>query len=109
MTTPQRSLFDLQVIPPYHRGGTATERQAAMSVIGHAKTLRDRAYQWLIEQGARGGTRDELDQVLAITPNVTQPRLRELEQMELIRKTDRRRPTRSGRSAVVYVAIQETI
>ena len=106
MTTPQRSLFATQVIPPYHKGGTTTEREAALSVIVHAKTLRDRVYQWLVEQGARGGTRDELDVVIGITPNVTQPRLRELEQMELIRKTNERRPTRSGRSAVVYVAIE---
>ena len=105
MTTPQRSLFDLQVIPPHHKGGTATEREAAMSVVGYAKTLRDKVYQWLVQQGDRGGTRDELDVVIGRTPNVTQPRLWELEQMELIRKTDERRPTRSGRSAVVYVAI----
>ena len=68
-------------------------------------TLCDRVYQYLVHQGTRGGTRDELDQVLAVTPNVTSPRLRELELMELIQKTNERRPTRSGRSAVVYVAI----
>jgi len=68
---------------------------------------RSSAYQWLVQRGDEGGTRDELDQVLGITPNVTQPRLRELEQMELIKKTNERRPTRSGRSAVVYVAIEQ--
>jgi hypothetical protein len=100
-------LFDQQ--PPYHRYGTDTERTAALSMLEKAKSLRERTYSIILMRREWGATRDEIDQLLEITPNVTQPRLRELEIAGRIKKTDRTRPTRSGRQATVYVEQMELV
>lgn len=115
---PQPSLFDWPALPPYHKRGPPTEKKAAVSVTGSASSLRSRIYAFVRLRGAWGATRDEIDRAFNKTPNVTQPRLWELEGCSpycarphrhlpgLIEKTGLTRETRSGRQATVYVAIK---
>ena len=100
MTT-QPSLFDM---PPFHHDGLATEKAAADSMRVIALSLREAVYHFIQIQGRYGATRDELDLVIRKTPNVTQPRLVELEREGRIRKTSRTRESRSHRQCTVYVA-----
>ena len=99
MTAPL-DLFD----PPFHHDGLPTEKSAAKSARRSAASLRELAYAFIRRRGREGATRDEVDAVLGKTPNVTQPRLWELEHAGRIQKTGRSRETRSGRQAVVYIA-----
>jgi len=52
-----------------------------------------------------GLTRDELEQLLGISPNTLNPRLRELEEMGWIEDSRTTRPTRSGSPAIVWRAL----
>jgi predicted ArsR family transcriptional regulator len=47
-------------------------------------------------------TADELEEVTTFTGNTIRPRLRELQDAGLIRRTEAMRPTRAGRQAFVY-------
>ena len=52
-----------------------------------------------------GLTRDELEQMLGISPNTLNPRLRELEEMGWIEDSRTTRLTRSGSPAIVWRAL----
>lgn len=91
---------------PYHHDAGKTERAAGDSMVVPGRSLRARIYRWIDEQKTAGATRDELDQVFGTTPNVSQPRLRELEQEGKVFKTKRSRVSRQGRECVVYVTFE---
>ena len=97
----QPSLFDM---PPFHHDGLATEKAAAKSMIVPGKSLRVRIGNWIRMRRGLGATRDEVDRVFGTTPNVSQPRLVELEREGRIGKTTRSRESRMHRQCTVYVA-----
>ena len=63
--------------------------------------------QWTVwryvNRSPDGATAQEIERGCALSGNTVRPRLRELEDMKLVRKTQRTRETASGRRATVYV------
>lgn len=101
---PDSTLARLPLTPPARAGAPETSRLAADRIAGHARTLRARVLAFIMQQGAHGATDDEAEAVLGIKPQTYTPRRGELVALELVVDSGRRRPTSSGRSAVVWVA-----
>jgi len=94
-------------IPPYAQG-SETSALAALRMRGPAASLRERIYDYIVDRGRYGATRDEIEADLKLRGNTVRPRCRELEEVGRVLKTPNRRKTRSGRDAVVYVAVHAT-
>ena len=60
-------------------------------------------FGFIKKQGFDGATDDDLERCLGMRHQTASARRRTLELKGLIVKTDRTRPTRSGRQAAVYV------
>lgn len=86
--------------------GTQTSIEAARSMRLAAATQEARVYDYIKSRGAEGATDDEGQRDLGIDAHSYCPRRISLERKACIRKTDRTRPTRSGRRAAVWV-VQE--
>ncbi len=84
--------------------GTPTSDAAAASMRPHAATLRADIYSFVSRRHQVGATADEIEMMLEIAGNTVRPRLVELRQLGSIRDSGRTRKTRSGRSAIIWVA-----
>lgn len=82
--------------------GTPTSVEAAESVEPVKGTMQWSVWRY-VNNRSDGATAQEIERGLGLTGNTVRPRLRELEAMHLVRKTDRTRETDSGRKAVIYV------
>ena len=71
---------------------------------GSAGTLRARVFAHVQEQGARGATCDEIEEALDLKHQTASARVRELALRGDLEDSGKRRDTRSGRKAVVWVA-----
>ena len=95
------SLFDHPAEPP--SVAVDTSMDAAASLDPH--WLQGKRRQVLLAVIAAGGlTCDEVEQQLNLRHQTAAARLWEIEGQLLVEKSDQRRPTRSGRTARVYVA-----
>jgi predicted ArsR family transcriptional regulator len=94
----QADLFDLPVDLPSQPFDTSED--AADSMRGRAQTLREQALLSIWRHG--GLTQDEYEVMTGLRIHTINPRFWELELRHLIVKTELRRPTRSGRNAIVY-------
>jgi hypothetical protein len=92
------------VTPAPATNGTPTSNEAAAQIEPAAGTLREQVLAFVRNCGRFGATDEEIQLALSMNPNTQRPRRQELEQLGLIVRTDRTRPTRSGRSAVVFLA-----
>lgn len=101
---PPASLWD--ATPPASQRAPATSHQAAASMRQPAKALRPRVLAYFIRRGAAGATAEEMAEALDLPTQTATPRVRELLDAGLLRDSGRRRPTRSGRSARVLVAME---
>ncbi len=81
-----------------------TSQKAAESIREHAGTMRHKVWQSLVVFGPM--TREEIEAVTGYGGNTVRPRVAELVKRRLVRETDQRRKTKSGREAVVLEAIQ---
>ncbi len=90
--------------PARHNAPAGTSHVAADRIAGHAKDLRARVLAYIIAQGPHGATDDEGETALAIKPQTYTPRRGELVGLGMVRDSERRRPTASGRPAAVWVA-----
>ena len=97
MTTNNRTTL------PFVRG-SATSKAAAASMVAIAPSIKRRIYDFILSRGARGATDDELEVALDLTHQTASSRRYALAQAGAVKRTDEKRPTRSGRSAFVYVA-----
>jgi len=88
--------------PPHN--GTDTSRQAARSITPRAGSRRAKVLELLQAEGSRGATIDELTITTGWPVQSVCPRVNELAKVGLIRDSRQRRPTRSGRSAIVWIA-----
>lgn len=88
---------------PYVRG-SETSKAAAESIKHSATSDRVKVFNYLVQCGKRGATDDEIEAALDMRHQTASARRRSLENDQAVRKTDRKRKTRSGRSAYVYVA-----
>ncbi|HXH05393.1 MAG TPA: hypothetical protein VNI83_02265 [Vicinamibacterales bacterium] len=91
-------------MPPYQRHSD-TSRAAAYSMRDRAPTVRERIYVFMRDRGAYGATRDEVEVALGLRMQTVNGRIAELKAAGLIRETDMKRATRSGRLAHVFVAV----
>lgn len=87
----QHGLFD----PP------DTRKAARESIAEGACELRERVFLEIVRTG--GATDEELQNGLAMNPNTERPRRRELAQARRVIDGGARRPTASGRKAIVWV------
>jgi len=90
--------------PGAKRDGTSAEAAAAMA--GRARTLRERALA-ILKSRILGATADELAAAMSESVLAVRPRITELQEMGLIQATTARRRNVSGRSATVWIAVQE--
>lgn len=100
MNPAQPSLFDL---PRWHRKDPETAKAAAYRAADKAITHRKTILAALESRGQTGATHDELDRELGWRPGTANRRCCELRQAGELVRTKRRRPTRTGSLARVYV------
>jgi hypothetical protein len=81
-----------------------TSEDAAASIEGSANSLRGMIWRCAFEFNLHGITCDEIEEQLGMRHQTASARIRELELSSDLIKTDRKRPTRSGRGAFVYIA-----
>lgn len=89
--------------PGFERGSATSEAAADSLDEDMLGRLQRRMLNYLRRCGLRGATSDEAEVALAMRHQTASARLRELELFGWAVKTDRRRFTRSGRGAFVYV------
>lgn len=106
---PQLDLFADPRPPLPAANYTKTSRAAAHAIRESAATQRHRVLVFIVGQGERGATNDEIEVALRmLTPSVC-GRRRELDQQGLIRDTGTTRPTRHGCRASVWVATERGV
>ena len=88
---------------PYVKG-SETSRAAADSIKHSAPSDKTRVFQFIVQCGKYGATDDEIESALNMRHQSASARRRNLELAGAVIKTDRKRKTRSGRSAYVYTA-----
>lgn len=87
--------------------GSETSAEAARKVEPRLETIRGRVLAYFRSCGARGSTDDQAVETFgAEHHNTIAPRRTELVKLGLIIKTCRRRETRNGGSAAVWVAAE---
>lgn len=91
---------------PYVKG-SETSQAAAESMKEAAPAIRVRVYQYLLTRGEQGAIDEEVIAALGGKANSIRPRRGDLVDMGAVRKSGRTRPTISGRSAVVWVAVPD--
>lgn len=92
-------------LPPFV-SGSSTSLAAAVSMRGSARTYREKVLDFIRGKGAYGATSDEVQVALGLTHQNGSARVSELvNRYQRIVDSGRKRPTRSGRKAVVYVSI----
>lgn len=89
-------------LPPFVVG-VDTSEAAAKSMVGDASQLREFVYEVIHGAGAGGMTCDEVEVETSLRHQTASARIRELQQRGRLIDSHRRRPTRSGRHAIVWV------
>jgi hypothetical protein len=82
---------------------TDTSEAAAESIDEYAASLRSRCYAAIKAAGSKGHTADELEVLLEARHQSTTPRIVWLHQNGHVVDSGMRRPTRSGRKAIVWI------
>lgn len=100
----EQRLLDLEetVSVPYV-ASSPTSRAAADEAVPTAGTERRRVWDFFESRGDYGATDEEAQEALGMNPSTERPRRVELVQRKLIEDSGRRRETRAGRKAVVWV------
>jgi predicted transcriptional regulator len=86
--------------------GSATSQLAAMSIREQLPRLQGEVFIVISCAGARGLTTDEIERLTGLKHQTASARVYELHKKKLIVDSGQRRPTGSGRMAVVYVATE---
>ena len=83
-----------------------TSSLALASIQPCAATLRQRVWDCMLSKGIHGLTDDEGQAILGIEGSTYRPRRQELREAGKCCQSGEIRDTRSGRSAVVWIAVQ---
>jgi len=89
---------------PFPANAPETSAQAAGAIEKDSTRLRRLVMGHIMACGEAGATDEEIQMALALSGNTERPRRWELEKLEQIRDSGKRRKTASGRNAVVWVA-----
>lgn len=83
----------------------ATSHAAGKEVkrSGRAGTLRARVFVQILRSGVDGATLDELEQIMGVPGNTLRPRRVELHEKGFVIDSGKRRPTRTGKDAIVWI------
>jgi hypothetical protein len=80
-----------------------TRREAWQAIQGAAPRLRQMVYDHIASTGQHGCTSQEVETALKMAHETISPRVHELKSCGAIADSGKRRVTRSGRRATVYV------
>jgi hypothetical protein len=96
---------DRNVLGKFQRPGDAAETQqsAAVEAYPQSGTQRRKVLDFIAGRGNYGATDEEVQDFLVMNPSTQRPRRVELVEGGWIEDSERRRLTRSRRSAVVWV------
>ena len=83
--------------------GVATSNAAAESMKPHVVRILSEVVSYVEGCGAFGATCDEAERILKLKHQTCSARFNEGHRKGLLVRTDRKRPTESGRDAFVYV------
>lgn len=89
--------------PPAHRH-VDTSEAAAHAIAPRSTAIRADVLRFVEGCGRLGTTADELCEAMGLKIQTATPRLNELASLEQIGDSGERRPTRSGRTAKVWVS-----
>ena len=101
---PENPKYELYGGTPPH-SDSETSLAAAHKIKTSAESLRGRVLQYIRDEAARGATDDELEVALDMRHQTASARRRELVLQGAIIDSGRRRKTRSGRFAKVWVEL----
>jgi len=93
---------DADLDPPSNT--TPTSREAARRIKKRSPLQRQRVSRCILDAGSHGRTDEETGTELGMLLHSVSPRRGELVKLGLVRDSGRRRPTSSGRPAIVWVA-----
>ena len=85
--------------------GSDTSREAAESIQPAASSMRFRVLMYIKATGRTGSTDDEIEEALNMRHQTASARRRELVLSGHVEDSTRRRKTRSGRNATVWVYV----
>lgn len=88
-------------------GGNPESVAANESIEDHKPTIRRRIAGYVHARGPVGATVDEIEIALGYSHQTASARVTELKQLGSLVPTGDRRPTRSGSSAAVLVAVDD--
>lgn len=95
--------YDLYGGLPPHVKDSETSKDAAISILPHAKAMRDKIYRMIEFAELNGFTVDEIEIETGYPHQTASARVTELLQEGLIEDSGERRLTRHGRKACVWV------
>lgn len=90
-------------------GKTATSREAALRALPRSGSQRARILDLFLAVNKTGWIDEEIEQWLGIGANSERPRRKELQEGGWIEDSGRRRQTRSGAMAIVWVATPKAL
>ena len=111
----QQALFDAGIRPPPAEEPRApfvadseTSRQAALAIGPRLSALQAKVLRFITNRGDYGATDEEVALSLNMRGDTARARRCELRDASLVVKSDKRRPTTSGQSAAVWIAVDES-
>ena len=94
-------------LAPFQRH-SETSRRAAIGIHSTKETLRQMVMVALEARGETGATDDELQEELHLDGSTQRPRRIDLMNHGMVRDSGRKRPTRKGRLATVWIHTQHS-
>lgn len=88
-------------------GDPVTSHAAGVAIAECEDHLFDQVHEWLLQQGEAGGTSFEIAEGTGIERVTVSPRLKPMEKLGLVRRTDERRTGPSGRSSIVWIGLKK--
>jgi N6-adenosine-specific RNA methylase IME4 len=88
---------------PGFAAGVDTSEEAADAIASEVDRLRATVLELIVNRGKKGHTADEIVSAMGVRHHTGSPRVTELHQMGLIVDSGKRRPTRSGKAAIVWI------
>lgn len=101
-------LFDEGPEPPFVKG-SGTSKEAAATIKPSATVLRAKVGAHIESMGDHGATDEETQKALTMNPNTQRPRRVELVEQGAVIDSGFKRPTVSGRNAVVWVSVPKAL
>ena len=93
--------------PSHHNAPRGTSRTGAKRIASAAPTLRAQVLAYIASRGDFGATDEEGEDATGLKPQTYTPRRWELVHAGSVRDSGKRRKTKSGSSAAVWVVVEK--